>query len=205
MRNTNNAIKVNFEINDVVVSLNLSGKNIDSNLNSVPEAVDINDEPYMDCSDMSNAVAVAANTADYNNLTQDEKQFYADVLNFIFRGTIGNVQAYQITPNVAKAADFFLGEIAHCSQGLTATLVGIPGGQLYSIAFNIFLNRVEKYLYIPYIRALIIETVTSYYVGKIFEYIFKNARYRICVDVINVRWKSQMGLLLYGIIDDLPY
>ncbi|QCD47972.1 hypothetical protein [Campylobacter rectus] len=42
----------------------------------------------------------------YNNLTQEEKQFYADVLNSIFFGTIGNVQASQVTPKVARAADF---------------------------------------------------------------------------------------------------
>ncbi|QKF91373.1 hypothetical protein [Campylobacter sp. CCUG 57310] len=200
MKNTNNTVKVNFEINDVIVSLNLASKN------NMPISYDLTNCENS-CADYNydEQIALVASSVDYSNLTQEEKQFYADILNFIFRGTIGNVQASQITPNVAKAADFFLKEIANCSQGITATLVGLPGGQLYSIAFNIFLKKIESYLHIPYVRALIIEAVTSHYIGNIFKYIFRNVRYRICVDTVNIKWKSQMGLLLYGIIDDLSY
>jgi hypothetical protein len=77
----------------------------------------------------------------YENLTQEEKQFYADVLNYIFKETIGNIQAYQIRPNVAKATDFLISEIMQCSKGITNALVGIPGGVMYSVIFNIVLGK----------------------------------------------------------------
>lgn len=42
-------------------------------------------------------------------------------------------------------------------------------------------------------------------VGKIINKLLENRNFSPCVNAVNVRWKSQMGLLLYGIIDELPY
>ena len=60
------------------------------------------------------------------------------------------------------------------------------------------------------VRQLVALEIVKYYaVGKIMEAIInkllQNRNFRPCVDAVNVRWKSQMGLLLYGIIDELPY
>lgn len=77
---------------------------------------------------------------DYSNLSYTEKQFYADILNYIFRGTIGDVRVYQVTPNVAKAGDFFLLEIATCSHGITESLA-IQYGVIYSQIFDILLGN----------------------------------------------------------------
>ena len=145
-----------------------------------------------------------AASVDYNNLSQEVKRYYADLLNFIFRGTIGTVQAYQVTPNVAKAGDFFLKQILHCSQGITAALVSIPGGIYYSKIYEIVLEK-TPFANIPFVFKFLSEQISSYYVGNLIGHLLRTVIYRPCVDKVNVNWKSQMGLLLGGIIDDLAY
>ena len=138
----------------------------------------------------------------YENLTQEEKQFYADVLNYIFKGTIGNIQAYQIRPNVAKATDFLISEIMQCSKGITNALVGIPSGVMYSVIFNIVLGK-TKYKDMPFIKAFILEQITSYMFGELVKLLVGHPIYSPCVNKVNINWKSQMGLLLADFIDEL--
>lgn len=143
---------------------------------------------------------------DYNNLTENEKQYYADILNGIFKGTIGHVQAYQIRPNVAKATDFLISEILFCSQGITKLLIDMPGGSIYSIIFDIALGRYEKLKgkNVPFVTAFLLEEISYSFFSNLLSILTENLKYRPCVDKVNVNWKSQMGLLLAGFIDELP-
>lgn len=141
----------------------------------------------------------------YNNLTQEEKQFYADVLNSIFLGTIGNVQASQVTPKIARAADFFIAQIVNCSKAIVEALKKLVLGPAFSAIYDAVLQDNVKYQNYPFAKRFIIKRVSSWAFGQLIDYIFKDKIFSGCVSAVNVRWKSYMGLLLYGVIDDLPY
>ena len=151
---------------------------------------------------------------DYYNLTDREKQISADNLNYIFRGTIGTVTPDQITPAVAKASDFLIHEVFKCSELAKNWLASVLASQFGNIVESLddMYNITGKYQLTgkSVVRQLVTLEIVKYYaVGKIMEAIInkllQNRNFRPCVDAVNVRWKSQMGLLLYGIIDELPY
>lgn len=141
----------------------------------------------------------------YNNLTQEEKQFYADVLNSIFLGTIGTVRANQVTPKVARAADFFIAQVINCSKAIVKTLEKLILGPAFSTIYDAVLKDNKTYQNYPFAKRFIIKKVSSSVFAQLINYIFKDKIFSGCVSAVNVRWKSQMGLLLAGIIDDLPY
>ena len=140
---------------------------------------------------------------DYDNLTDKEKQLSADNLNYIFRGTIGVVTPNQITPAVAKASDFLMHEVFELAAEL-GTMVGIID-DVYNITWRYpFVERsiVRQLVALEVgVNTFAIGTI----VGKIINKLLENRNFSPCVNAVNVRWKSQMGLLLYGIIDELPY
>lgn len=140
----------------------------------------------------------------YENLTEQEKQYYADILNYIFKGTIGNVQSYQVTPNVAKAADFFMKEILNCASGLKGALYVFVAKIAVDVLFDVYIGNGGGKKEIK-VRQLITEGISSNIISSVLDAIYSKFAYRACIDRVNLNWKSQMGLLLNGIIDDLPY
>lgn len=151
---------------------------------------------------------------DYYNLTDEEKQLSANNLNYIFKGTIGYVTPDQITPAVAKASDFLIKEVFTCSSAAKAWLKNILNSQLGNMVDSIddIYHIAETYQISgkSIVRQFIaLELVKEYAIGYLVDIIInkllENRNFSPCVNAVNVRWKSQMGLLLYGIIDELPY
>lgn len=152
---------------------------------------------------------------DYDNLTDKEKQLSADNLNYIFRGTIGVVTPNQITPAVAKASDFLMHEVFECSRLAKKWLTNVLAaelGTMVGIIDDVY-NITWRY---PFVERSIVRQLVALevgvntfaigtIVGKIINKLLENRNFSPCVNAVNVRWKSQMGLLLYGIIDELPY
>ena len=141
---------------------------------------------------------------DYSNLTPEAKQYYADILNYIFKGTIGIVRANQITPNAARAGDFFMEEIFRCAQAMKAALNIFAPKLVVNMVFDICIGN-GKGNKKPSISQLIVENITSNTISTLLTAIYDHFIYKTCINKVNVNWKSQMGLLLGGIIDDLPY
>ena len=141
----------------------------------------------------------------YSNLTQEEKEYYAYVLNSIFLKTIGNVQASQITPKVARATDFFIIEVLNCSQQMVEVLKNMVLGPIFGRIYEIVTKNLKAYQNLPIIRQFIIDKIAEEAFDALIDQIFKHRIFAGCVSAVNVRWKSQIGLLLGGIIDDLPY
>lgn len=120
-------------------------------------------------------------------------------------GTIGNVQASQVTPKIARAADFFIAQIVNCSKAIVEALKKLALGPAFSAIYDAVLQDNVKYQNYPFAKRFIIKRVSSWAFGQLIDYIFKDKIFSGCVSAVNVRWKSYMGLLLYGVIDDLPY
>ena len=60
---------------------------------------------------------------------------------------------------------------------------------------------VKELIALEIIKNCVIGTILGIIINKLLE----NRNFSPCVNAVNVRWKSQMGLLLYGVIDELPY
>jgi hypothetical protein len=152
---------------------------------------------------------------DYYNLTDQEKQLCADNLNYIFKGTIGYVTQDQVTPAVAKASDFLIKEVFSCSTVAKSWLKDVLNSQLGNMATVIIddifhitdrypvsgKSIVKELIALEIIKNCVIGTILGIIINKLLE----NRNFSPCVNAVNVRWKSQMGLLLYGVIDELPY
>lgn len=106
---------------------------------------------------------------------------------------------------MAKAGDFFLKEITHCSKAFSVTLSALTGNLLYEKIYKIALNKISIYLNLPNARVLIAEAVPSSKINDLVGHLSRNMIYKPCIDKVNVNWKSQIGLLLGGIIYDMMY
>lgn len=142
------------------------------------------------------------------------RQCHADALNRIFRGSIGTITESQITPEIAKASDFLEGELFKSEIllnillfGIQATLTGIFIARLAKLAID--LNRAKGSLYALAKDNNLTETIQAglnQHYNTIFLSAYDNNKIvKSAVNAVNVRWKNYMGLLLYGVIDELPY
>lgn len=143
------------------------------------------------------------------------RQFHADALNRIFRGTIGYITEDQITPEVAKASQFLESEILKNERILKILLYGIQ-----TVTIGLFIGKIamlyrEKRHFTGSIfallkkednwTALINSGLRAKYDTILLSAYSKNRIVKAVVDKVNVNWKSQMGLLLSGFIDELSY
>jgi hypothetical protein len=142
------------------------------------------------------------------------RKFHADSLNRIFRGTIGIITESQITPEIAKASQFLEAEVLRNQRIMKIVLYGIQAATvgLFTLRLIKLVADTAYYgsIYAAVIRENAWSSLASAAMTAEYDTIFlsaynKNALVKACIDKVNVNWKSQMGLLLSGIIDELPY
>lgn len=141
------------------------------------------------------------------------REYHAKTLNGIFRGTIGIVTESQITPEVAKAADFLYKEVLHAQRAVNAyfnycSLLDKLNLCKSLVAVITDPKRVGSIFDIMRLEHKVDLASNTFKVvfSSLFDDLYgKNTIIKACVSAVNVKWKTPMAALLYNLIDELPY